>query len=63
MPPTATLTGVQAIAANNVVAVGTFSLGTEIIRWNGRVWQTMPSPDPESGGGLNEITLGRVNTN
>ncbi len=55
-PPGTSLGGVQALASNNVYAVGTFSLGTVITRWTGRSWKLVPSPDPEAGGGLNEIT-------
>ena len=50
------LSGVEALSSTNVRAVGTYSLGTLIIRWNGDSWKTVPSPDPEAGGGLNEIT-------
>ena len=55
-PPGASLGGVQALASNNVYAVGTFSVGTLITRWNGKSWRKVPSPDPENGGALNEIT-------
>ncbi len=53
--PGAFLGGVHALAPNNVWAVGTYSVGTLIIRWNGNSWRTVPSPDPETGGALNEI--------
>ncbi len=55
-PPGVSLSGVQALASNNVYAVGTYSVGTLITRWTGRNWKTVPSPDPETGGALNEIT-------
>ena len=54
-PPGASLGGVQVLGRNNVVAVGTYSVGTLITRWNGNSWQTIPSPDPETGGALNEV--------
>lgn len=55
-PPGTSLGGVQAMGRNRAVAVGTFSLGTLIARSNGKSWEEIPSPDPEAGGGLNEIT-------
>jgi hypothetical protein len=56
-PPGASLGGVQVLGSRNVVAVGTYSVGTLIARWNGNDWQTLPSPDPETGGALNEVTV------
>ena len=55
-PPGVALGGVQALGRNRAIAVGTFSAGTLIARSNGRSWQEVPSPDPEGGGDLNEIT-------
>ncbi len=55
-PTGGVLSGVEALAANNVYAVGTKSLGTVVLRWNGKSWRSVPSPDPEKGGALNEIT-------
>jgi carboxypeptidase family protein len=54
-PPGVILSGVLALAPNNVFAVGTYSVGTLIIRWDGSQWATVASPDPETGGFLNEI--------
>ena len=48
-PPGTSLGGVQALASNNVYAVGTYSLGTVITRWTGRNWKTCP--ESRSGGG------------
>jgi hypothetical protein len=50
------------LGPNNVFAVGTYSVGTLIARWNGNSWQTVPSPDPEVGGALNEViaTTGKL---
>ena len=56
VPAGTSLSGVEALSAKNVTAVGTYSIGTLIIRWNGKSWKTVPSPDPEVGGALNEIT-------
>ena len=54
--PGVSLGGVQALGPNDVWAVGTYSVGTLIIHWNGRNWRTVPSPDPETGGELSEVT-------
>ena len=59
VPAGSSLSGVEAQSAKSVTAVGTYSLGTLIIRWNGKSWKTVPSPDPEVGGELNEITSTR----
>lgn len=53
------LDGVQAVSTKNVIAVGTNSLGTVILRWNGKSWRTVPAPEPNYGE-LNEITAGRA---
>jgi hypothetical protein len=61
-PPGVSLGGVQVLGSKGVFAVGTYSVGTLIARWNGNSWQTVPSPDPEIGGALNEViaTAGKL---
>ncbi len=55
--PGTLLYGVEALAANDVWAVGTNSVGTLILHWNGAAWESVPSPDPENGGAVNGIDV------
>lgn len=54
------LTGVSAVSAKDVWAVGTFDTASEpegqtlILHWTGRRWTQVPSPDPSQGG--NQLT-------
>lgn len=60
-PPGVSLGGVLTLGPNKALAVGTFSVGTLIARWNGKSWKTVPSPDPVRGGELNEVISVRGN--
>jgi hypothetical protein len=53
--PGVLLNGVDALAADDVWAVGTYSVGTLIVHWDGTEWTTVPSPDPGHGGDLRAV--------
>jgi hypothetical protein len=54
-PLAVALSGVHVVAADDVWAVGTNSIGTVIQHWDGTAWTYVPSPDPEDGGELDAI--------
>jgi hypothetical protein len=54
------LTGVAALSATNIWAVGSYLDGspdqTLIEHWNGTAWQQVPSPNPGGSAGANDLT-------
>lgn len=55
--PGTLLYGIEVLADNDVWAVGTNSVGTLILHWDGATWEMVPSPDPENGGTVNGIDV------
>lgn len=52
------LNGVEALASNDVYAVGTDGAEPMVGHWDGRAWVTVPSPQPVHGGSL--LAVGAV---
>jgi hypothetical protein len=55
LAPGTSLGGVEALAADDVWAVGTDSFGALILHWGGSGWTAVPSPVPGDGGQLHAI--------
>lgn len=56
-PSGTTINGVEALAPDNVWAVGQGLAGPVIVRWNGAAWNDIPVPDPEDGVELLDLTV------
>ena len=51
------ISGVEAIASDNVWAVGRSDYGPIIVRWNGGRWTDVPTPGRDNGGELADLTV------
>ena len=49
------LNGVEALAPNDVYAVGTTGANPVVAHWDGLAWTTVPSPQPVGGGSLQAV--------
>jgi hypothetical protein len=57
--PGTLLTGVEAVATNDVWAVGRNSYGPQIVHYDGQVWSTVPTPEWGRGGRLAGMDIAR----
>ncbi len=57
--PGTQMLGVEAVAANDVWAVGTNAFGPLIAHWDGSEWSTVPTPEWGRGGRLSGIEMAR----
>jgi hypothetical protein len=57
--PGTQMRGVEAVATNDVWAVGTNAFGPLIAHWDGSEWSTVPTPEWGRGGQLNGIEMAR----